>query len=224
MRRIQRKLKKGKKKKISSNPYAKIDWDKAAELFQTPLNTKDKSKSFVSVKPLLQILAAAGTIGLIFAFPGAAAGIGALMLGKKSYPRWQTKQIIGQLARQKFITPVYNNNGTVTVKITHKGMIKALTYRLDTMELKKPKTWDGKWRVVIFDIPEKYKHVRELFRMRLKQLGLYQMQESVYISPFRCSHEIEFLRELYGVSITVKYLLVEKVEDDEFLKSHFDLS
>lgn len=211
-------------KKISTNPYAKIDWDKAAALFQKPLNSANKAKSFVSIKQLLQFLAAAGTIGLVFAFPGAATGIGALVLGKKSFPRWQTKQIIGQLTRQKFITPEYNDNGTVTVKITHKGMIRALTYRLNTMELKKPKTWDGKWRVVIFDIPEKHKRVREIFRMRLRQLGLYQMQESVYISPYRCFPEIEFLRELYGVSFTVKYLLVDKVEDDEFLKNHFDLS
>lgn len=224
MRRIQRKLKR-EKKKISHNPYAQIDWDKAAALFQKPLNSSaNKSKSFISIKQLLQVLAAAGTIGLLFAFPGAAAGISALVLGRKSYPRWQTKQIIGQLSRQKFVEIKYNNDDTVTVKITHKGMLRALTYRLDAMELKKPKAWDRKWRVVIFDIPEKYKRVREIFRMRLRQLGLYQLQESVYISPYRCFDEIEFLRELYGVAFTVKYLLVDKVEDDEFLKDRFDLS
>ena len=103
-------------------------------------------------------------------------------------------------------------------------MNRALTYQLDTMMVRKPKRWDKKWRVVIFDIPEKYRRVRDIFRSRLRQLSLYQLQESVYISPYPCFSEIEFLRELYGVSFTVSYLLVDRIEDDELLRSHFELS
>jgi len=211
-----------RKRKKSLNPYANIHWDKAAELFRQSLPAVDNGL-FPKTKTLLHILAAAGAIGLIFAFPGAAPAIGNLVVGKNKFGRWQTKSILDQLAYQKYIKIKYNDDNTVTVKITRNGLVRALTYQLDSMKIKKPKRWDRKWRVVIFDIPEKYKRVRELFRMRLKQLELYPLQDSVYIHPFPCFKEIEFLRELYGISMKVEYLLVEKLEDDDYLRERFDL-
>jgi len=60
--------------------------------------------------------------------------------------------------------------------------------------------------------------------MRLRQLGLYQLQKSVFVSPYPCFDEIEFLRELYGERLSVQYLLVEKLEDDDWLRDRFQLS
>lgn len=215
---------KTKRKAIKSlNLYANIDWDKANKLFRQPILSSEKHL-FPRAKELLHILAAVGTIGIVFAFPGAAPALGLLILGKNSYSRWRTKKVITQLKRQKFIAIKENKDNTVTVKITKNGMIRALTYKLDSMNLNKPKRWDRKWRAVIFDIPDKYKKVRDIFRMRLRQLSLYPLQESIYVSPYPCFNEIEFLRELYGIPFTVKYLLVEKIEDDRELRQHFELT
>ncbi len=211
-----------KKRKKSINPYAHINWDKAAELFEKSSPTVDNGL-FPKAKTLLHILAAAGAIGLIFAFPGAAPAIGNLVVGKNKFGRWQTKSILNQLSGRKYVDIKYNKDNTVTVKITRNGLVRALTYQLETLKINKPKKWDGKWRVVIFDIPEKYKKIRELFRMRLKQLELYQLQDSVYIHPYPCFNQIEFLRELYGISMKVEYLLVERLEDDDYLRERFEL-
>lgn len=205
------------------SPYAHIDWEKAKVLFDRPIPRRDTGKA-IPVRDILQVLATVGAIGMIFLFPGAGAVIGSLVLGNREYSPWQTRRVIDRLKKQKYISVEYLEEGKVKVKITKNGRVKALSYQLEEMELKIPKKWDGKWRVVIFDIPEKYKRVRDLFRMRLVQLGLYQMQESVYISPYPCFDEIEFLRELYGISFTVEYLLVERVEDDSKIKIHFDLA
>lgn len=205
------------------SPYADIDWKKAAVLFQRQISSASSHK-FPITRELLSTLAKVGAVGMIFLFPGAAPALGSLVLGEKSYPRWQTKQILSQLEKRKYVTIKYHGDGKVTVKITKNGMIRALTYELETLTLKKPKHWDRKWRVVIFDIRDKYRHVRDLFRMRLGQLGLYRFQESVYVSPYNCFNEIEFLRELYGVAITVRYLLVDKIEDDIYLRRHFELN
>lgn len=205
-------------------PYdANINWEKASILFKQPLIRRQNNSSHPSVKNILHLLAGAGTVGLMFMFPGAAVGIGSLVLGERKYSRWRTKQVIYQLAKQQYIKVKEEDNGKTTVTIMRKGLAKALTYRLEDMQLAKPKKWDNKWRVIIFDIPEKYKKVRDIFRMRLRQLGLYQLQESVYVSPYKCFNEIEFLRELYGVAFTVRYLLVDKLEDDNFLRQHFEL-
>lgn len=212
------------KKSRKQSPYANIDWEKAAILFKKDSELKRGTKKFPSARNILKVLAAVGTIGMVFIFPGAAPALGALVLGQKQYTRWQTKQVISSLGRRKYVKIEYFDDGRVRVKITKKGFIRALTYEIESMHLNKPKIWDRKWRVVIFDIPQKYGRVRDLFRMRLRQLGLYQLQESVYVSPYPCFDEIEFLRELYGVSFTVQYLLVEKLEDDQYLKDHFELS
>ncbi|MBI3955483.1 CRISPR-associated endonuclease Cas2 [Candidatus Gottesmanbacteria bacterium] len=217
------KIKSGGKKVLRRAPYAKIDWEKAKVLFQKPLPLAEKH-SYPAVKNLLHVLAAAGTIGLIFAFPGAAPALGSLILGNQSHDRWKTKQILRRLAKQKFIRAKENNDNTVTVTITKLGMMRALTYNLESIRLERVKKWDKKWRVVIFDIPEKSRRVRDVFRQRLQQLGLYLLQDSVYVSPYNCFNEIEFLRELYGVAFTVQYLLVEKLENDSLLQKHFELS
>ena len=211
-----------RKNKKGRSPYVNIDWEKASQLFNQPLKSKD-SKLYPAVKEILHILAAAGTIGISFAFPKAGSTIGSLLLKGNSYQGWRINQITNQLVERKFIEIIYNDDNMITVKITTNGMVRALKYQLDSMIIKKPGRWDKKWRVVIFDIPEKYKKIREIFRMHLKQLSLYQLQESVYVSPYPCFNEIEFLRELYGIPLKVQYLLVVKIEDDDLLRSHFDI-
>lgn len=218
-----RSKKEHRRNKKQRNIYADINWEKAKVFFQRPLEGRESKSGSLQVRDILKVLAAATSIGMIFIFPGAAPALGSLILGKKSYNRWQVKRIISRLKDQKYIGVEYLPDGRVKVKITRNGLGKALTYELESMQIKKPKRWDGKWRVVTFDIPNKYKRVRDIFRMRLRQLGLYQFQESVYASPYPCFNEIEFLREIYGVAMIVRYLLVEKLEDDSFLRSYFEL-
>lgn len=43
--------------------------------------------------------------------------------------------------------------------------------------------WDNKWRILIFDIEEKSRIIRDLLRKKLKELGFAQWQESVYVTP-----------------------------------------
>ena len=58
------------------------------------------------------------------------------------------------------------------------------------------KPWDGLWRIVIFDIEEKEKHIRDLIRRKLKSLGFAMWQESVYLTPHPIAEEMnEFLEE-----------------------------
>ncbi|MBI4990909.1 hypothetical protein HZB96_02330 [Candidatus Gottesmanbacteria bacterium] len=216
-------IKRNKRNNNKKNIYADIDWEKAKVFFQRPFENRENKSGSLQVRDILKVLAAAAGIGMIFIFPGAAPVLGSLILGKKSYNRWQVKRMLSRLENQKYIGVEYLPDGRVKVKITRNGLEKALTYELESMQIKRPKRWDGKWRVVTFDIPNKYKRVRDIFRMRLRQLGLYQFQESVYASPYPCFNEIEFLREIYGVAVTVRYLLVEKIEDDSFLRSYFEL-
>ena len=223
----QRKRTKTKKlrKHYTGSLYAKINWDKAEVFFRKTTQQEAKHRDYPSTKDILQILAAVGTVGLVLAFPPALTGVAALMkLGRGSYSPWGMRRTLKRLKKQKYVAIDESPDGKTTVTITKNGMVRALTYELNTLAIKKPKHWDEKWRVVIFDVPEKDKKLRDTFRKRLEQMGLYQLQKSVYVSPYPSFNEIEFLRELYGIAVTVLYLTVEKIEDDAFLRTHFNLS
>ncbi len=216
--------KKGRKIKRGLHPFANINWDKATLLFKDLPKQEKEPGRYPSTREILSIVAVAGIVGLIFAFPPVVAPIAALVrLGNRDYQGWGMRRTIKRLKKQKYVSVKEHTDGRVEVCITKQGMAKALMYQLDDMKLIEPKRWDKKWRELIFDVPEKYKHLRDIFRMRLVQLGLYQLQESVYVSPYPCFDEVEFLRELYGIAFTVQYLLVERIEDDALLRTHFDL-
>ena len=63
------------------------------------------------------------------------------------------------------------------------------------MRINKPKKWDRKWRIILFDIPEKIRKARDVFRYHLNQLGFYEFQKSVFVHPYNCKDEIDYLIE-----------------------------
>lgn len=82
---------------------------------------------------------------------------------------------------------------TLTFKLTDSGKDRALW-----MKMKENKeTWDGKWRLVIWDIPEKRRTVRNILRNKLKQLGFQQFQKSVWGSKKDCTKVLrEFVKQV----------------------------
>lgn len=207
------------------DPYRNVNWKKAQEIFERPLPRSGGEERNITTRDLLLALAYFGTQAVIdimevrrrvaeSTHPG---------LIDPEYEVWRQGKLLKQFEKLRYIRLEKDPRGRHTVKITSHGMSRALTYSLDTMTITKPKVWDGKWRVVMFDIPVRLGRIRDIFRKRLKQLELFQMQESVYVSPHPCFDEVEFLRELYGVTFTVRYLLVERIEDDGYLRNHFHL-
>lgn len=67
---------------------------------------------------------------------------------------------------------------------------------LETLSLivpEKEKRWDGKWRLVSFDIPEEEHKARRELRQELKKLGFGRMHRSVWISPHNVLRKVEEL-------------------------------
>ncbi|MBI3290372.1 CRISPR-associated endonuclease Cas2 [Candidatus Microgenomates bacterium] len=80
---------------------------------------------------------------------------------------------IKRLREKKLIEYDKRDTGALILKLTREGR--------DFAELtKKLENWDGKWRLVIFDIPESKRAVRNVLRSRLKQWGFEQWQKSVW--------------------------------------------
>ena len=107
------------------------------------------------------------------------------------------------------------------VKITDAGRRRILKYSLNKLEIKKPKHWDGKWRLVSYDIPKDKYSRRDTFRAYLETWGFYPLQESVFLHAYPCEKEVGFLREYFGVGGEVRIFTVEEIEDDEPFREFF---
>lgn len=77
----------------------------------------------------------------------------------------------------------------VRIRITPGGLKRLLSINLDLSKFSSKK-WDGRWRVVIFDVSEKDKKRRDQLRQKIFHLGFGMLQESVWISPFPIETEI----------------------------------
>lgn len=139
----------------------------------------------------------------------------------KMYNPYELKKLLKRLHQQKDIEFIDNKDGTV-IRLTDKGKTKFLKYRLDEMHLQTQK-WDGRWRLIIYDVPHFKKTEREMFRRFLKSMAFYQLQESVYLTPFNCYDEIEYLRTYFGVVEEVIYLTVNELENDSAYRQYFGI-
>ncbi|MBC7836341.1 CRISPR-associated endonuclease Cas2 [Acetobacteraceae bacterium] len=112
----------------------------------------------------------------------------------------------------------------VSLKLTEKGnrLAEALEAREST-HLGKPKRWDGKWRIVIFDVWERRRGVRDQLRTMLKKAGFVKIQNSVWAYPYDCEELFTFLRIDLRLGKGMLYIVAEEIEHDEKLRRHFEL-
>ncbi len=205
----------------------KIDWEKAQKIFYSDkeaiLNRIEREiNRYPYVKEILLLLAGGLVISAALLMPGLHYAIPSSTWQGRGYKKYRLKETLKRLHKQKVVDVLETKDGYI-VKITKNGLTRALRYKLDEMNVKRKKSWDKKWRIVIFDIEEKKKKFRDELRKRLKQLRFYLLQESVYVHAFPCFDEVEFLRQIYEVPINTTYILAEKIESQENLEKYFQV-
>jgi len=132
------------------------------------------------------------------------------------------KKEIRNLYKSKLIKEKRNEDGSFTFILSNKGKLKALTYHFDQIKINRKK-WDRKWRIVFFDVPEKYRWGRDSLRKKLKELGFFELQKSVFVFPYECEDEIDFIIEYYGIRKYVRYSVMEYIDNELHLKGKFGL-
>ena len=133
------------------------------------------------------------------------------------------RETIKKLYQSKLINCKENKDGTVELTLSEKGKNKILKYNLDKIEITRPAQWDKLWRLVIFDIPEEERTGRIALAAKLKEIGFYPMQKSVFIHPYECKNEIDFIVEMFNLAPYVRFLRVKDVDVELDLKERFRL-
>lgn len=133
----------------------------------------------------------------------------------------EVERVVGRLARNGWVEKNETKEG-VRVTLTENGKKRVWMFDIEKFAPKKI-DWDGKWRMVIFDVEEQKRRRRNKLRKYLEKLGFWQMQKSVWICPFDCEAEVKYLREILEIPSEVKWALLEKIENEKELKDIFGL-
>ena len=143
--------------------------------------------------------------------------------GLKKYPNKKVYDTFYKLKKQGLVD-FYKKNNQIYISLTEKGKKKAGWMQIDALKIKKPKKWDGKWRILLFDIMETKKFHREALRGKLIELGFRLLQKSAWIIPYECKDEIGLLKSFFGLSDKeVKLAVVSNIEGEKELKERFKL-
>ncbi len=126
--------------------------------------------------------------------------------------------------RRKKLLYVEKEGRQIYIRLTLEGEKEAGKFQINKLQIDTLKRWDQKWRLIIFDIPEKARIKRDAFRGKLKELGFYQLQKSIWVFPYPCEKEVKLLREFFNLTLRqLKILEVSKIEDDALVKAFFHL-
>lgn len=103
---------------------------------------------------------------------------GFYVAGMREVPKSSLAQALKRLREKGFIEKSTDKNEEkIILKLTEIG--KEFLYLSKSDE---EVEWDGRWRIVVFDIPESKRLVRDILRSRLKIWGFQPWQKSVWAS------------------------------------------
>ncbi|OHB21273.1 MAG: CRISPR-associated endonuclease Cas2 [Parcubacteria group bacterium RIFCSPLOWO2_01_FULL_48_18] len=190
-------------------------------------NTGKGAKGVKVVREILEALAGGTVIGLVAATsPFFVRELVKGFLEQRHYQKmrdeqkymWGFRYIIS-----RELIEMKEADGMVTVVLTAKGEKRVLRYNLEEMKLKKSASWDHKWRIVIYDVPSDKRTARNALNEYMKRLGFYRLQKSVWIYPYECRDEIDFVSSVFEVREYCLYITANRFEYDKVLTVFFKL-
>lgn len=183
-----------------------------------------ETKKINIAKTLLTAIGAAGVLRVALIAPNALQMFDLFKERKygASKAKYSAKRSLARL-KERGLVEFVSKSGKTYLKLTEGGEQELLKYQLGEIKLEKHK-WDGKWRMIIFDINEKYKKIREALRRELAGLGFLRLQDSVWVYPYECEELAILLKTYFKTGASVLYVVAESIENDKWLKKEFNLS
>lgn len=170
------------------------------------------------------VLAAVAVTGLVAfaAVVGNALQLLDYLPNEKYNLKYRAKSAAGRLVAKKYAVWI-EKNGKKYLRITPVGR-KALAFEQAKIDLKsQKKKWDGRWRMVAFDIPERRKAVRFRLCAIMREIGFARLQNSVWVYPYDCEDFIALFKAELKIGKDVLYAIADTIEGDKNLRQHFNL-
>ncbi len=115
------------------------------------------------------------------------------------------------------IKPLTEGDFKVTLK--QKGRKKIINLNYETLTIAKPSKWNGKWWLVLADIPVKSRYLADKFRAKIKQLNFYPLQRTVWLFPYDPTDEILFISGFLKIDQFVTLMRVDEMNPGDEKKA-----
>lgn len=181
-----------------------------------------KPKSEITKDILLWLFA----VGAVVLASSSAPMISQLLFKRKSLQRYPKQRVSNMFSflRKRDLLKIEKRNHQIYISLSNEGKRRAGIFQLHELKIPRPKRWDGKWRLLLFDISEKKKIRREALRGMLKQLGFYPFQKSVWVHAFDCKAEAELLKDFFGLDNNeIRLITTEDLGEDSQARKVFGL-
>lgn len=141
-------------------------------------------------------------------------------MARKRHPNRRLSQAMSRLVSRGLVARGENGRP----ELTEKGkQYAALMDKRGRLQFAKERTWDGRWRIVIFDIWERRREARDRLRTRLQAIGFVKVQDSVWAYPYECEELIAFAKTELKLGKGLLYLIADGIEGDGELRKRFGL-
>lgn len=156
---------------------------------------KNKATSQI-IDSFLVTVGATTTLSLTIIAPNAIKALEKPLSKLLDAKRSDTKRLAQYMKDQKLLTIAPLEDGSFSIKLTEKGRERSRRAYFDRLEIPAGK-WDGKWRIFMFDIPEKHKQLRDFVSYHVKRVGFRQLQRSVFVFPYPIEDFVVILKEIH---------------------------
>ena len=172
---------------------------------------------------ILGTLALAGIAAVALAAPNV------LQLLKHVDPDWMRKRdprerlyVVASRLKRKGLVVFVKEDGRTRMRLSEKGKAAAQRALLG-QPLPRAFRWDRRWRMLVFDIPEKRRKLRDKVRSIVSGFGFVRLQDSVWVFPYDCEDIITILKTELKLGTQMLYVIADAIEYDVPLRRHFDL-
>jgi len=191
----------------------------------TPNQRTRTKRSYENVGAIiLSVAAVTGVIAIGAIAPNALQLLRLLPSERAAERRHYITKTVYRLIEQGYLESAKTAQGIPCVRLTKKGTQELHKYELGEIKIKKPFRWDGKYRVIIFDIKETRRSTRNDLRRWLQHLGFVRLQQSVWVHPYKCKEVVSLLKAYFHIGKDVLYMEVDYLENDRWLKESFGLT
>ena len=183
-----------------------------------------KKRLYTNVQQTLLAAVALTGVALVATIaPNAPAALSKLPSFKRAQLRYQYRTTLGRLATQGRIA-FEVRDGKRYARITESGRrVLAIEQEKAKLNGTKKRRWNKRWRVIIFDIPERRRRTRDRLRNVMQEVGFMHLQDSVWVFPYDCEEFIALLKAELKIGSAILYMVVEHIENDKHLRAHFGL-
>ncbi len=186
------------------------------------VNKKRRRKQNIQ-QALLISLAAVGFVTMMTMAPNALQLLKYLPIDRSRF-NYKIRTAAGRLVAKGQATWV-KKDSAYYLRLTEKGK-KALAFEQARISLEKQKQkrkWDGQWRMVVFDVPERRRKIRNRLCAFMKSVGFIRLQESVWVYPHDCEDFMTLLKAELKIGRDVLYVIANHIEQDAALRKKFGL-